>query len=149
MGPGPSNPYPEVMEAFNRPVLGHLDPEFISLLDETNDRLREVWQTNNALTFPISATGSAGMETSFVNFITPGDDVVIGVNGVFGNRMCEVATRAGATVTRVDEDWGRTIDPQRLLDAHPNPSIIAVVHAETSTGVRNDIAELGANKGDS
>ena len=149
MGPGPSNPYPEVMEAFNRPVLGHLDPEFISLLDETNDRLREVWQTNNALTFPISATGSAGMETSFVNFITPGDDVVIGVNGVFGNRMCEVATRAGATVTRVEEDWGRTIDPQRLLDAHPNPSIIALVHAETSTGVRNDIAELGANKGDS
>ena len=149
MGPGPSNPYPEVMEAFNRPVLGHLDPEFISLLDETNDRLREVWQTNNALTFPISATGSAGMETSFVNFITPGDDVVIGVNGVFGNRMCEVATRAGATVTRVEEDWGRTIDPQRLLDAHPNPSIIALVHAETSTGVRNDVAELGANKGDS
>lgn len=148
MGPGPSNPYPEVMEAFARPVLGHLDPEFISLLDETNERLREVWQTNNALTFPISATGSAGMETSFVNFINPGDEVVVGVNGVFGNRMCDVASRAGATVIRVEEEWGRAIDPERLLDAHPNPRMIAVVHAETSTGVRNDIHDLGANKGD-
>jgi len=148
MGPGPSNPYPEVMEAFARPVLGHLDPEFISLLDETNDRLREVWQTKNALTFPISATGSAGMETSFVNFISPGDEVVVGVNGVFGNRMCDVASRAGAVVTKVEEDWGRAIDPERLLAAHPNPKMIAVVHAETSTGVRNDIHDLGAGKGD-
>tara|TARA_Y100001970_G_scaffold116161_2_gene144591 strand:- start:7341 stop:8369 length:1029 start_codon:yes stop_codon:yes gene_type:complete len=136
------------MEAFARPVLGHLDPEFISLLDETNDRLREVWQTKNALTFPISATGSAGMETSFVNFINPGDEVVVGVNGVFGNRMCDVATRAGAIVTKVEEDWGRAIDPERLLAAHPNPKMIAVVHAETSTGVRNDIQDLGAGKGD-
>jgi alanine-glyoxylate transaminase/serine-glyoxylate transaminase/serine-pyruvate transaminase len=136
------------MEAFARPVLGHLDPEFISLLDETNDRLREVWQTKNALTFPISATGSAGMETSFVNFINPGDEVVVGVNGVFGNRMCDVATRAGAVVTKVEEDWGRAIDPERLLAAHPNPKMIAVVHAETSTGVRNDIHDLGAGKGD-
>ncbi len=148
MGPGPSNPYPEVMEAFARPVLGHLDPEFISLLDETNDRLREVWQTKNALTFPISATGSAGMETSFVNFISPGDEVVVGVNGVFGNRMCDVASRAGAVVTKVEEEWGRAIDPERLLAAHPNPKMIAVVHAETSTGVRNDIHDLGAGKGD-
>tara|TARA_B100001142_G_C14240907_1_gene619339 strand:- start:91 stop:1119 length:1029 start_codon:yes stop_codon:yes gene_type:complete len=136
------------MEAFARPVLGHLDPEFISLLDETNDRLREVWQTKNALTFPISATGSAGMETSFVNFISPGDQVVVGVNGVFGNRMCDVASRAGAVVTKVEEDWGRAIDPERLLAAHPNPKMIAVVHAETSTGVRNDIHDLGAGKGD-
>tara|TARA_B100001175_G_scaffold166225_1_gene140933 strand:- start:1859 stop:2887 length:1029 start_codon:yes stop_codon:yes gene_type:complete len=136
------------MEAFARPVLGHLDPEFISLLDETNDRLREVWQTKNALTFPISATGSAGMETSFVNFISPGDEVVVGVNGVFGNRMCDVASRAGAVVTKVEEDWGRAIDPERLLAAHPNPKMIAVVHAETSTGVRNDIHDLGAGKGD-
>tara|TARA_Y100000766_G_scaffold37086_1_gene26920 strand:- start:1778 stop:2806 length:1029 start_codon:yes stop_codon:yes gene_type:complete len=136
------------MEAFARPVLGHLDPEFISLLDETNDRLREVWQTKNALTFPISATGSAGMETSFVNFISPGDEVVVGVNGVFGNRMCDVASRAGAVVTKVEEEWGRAIDPERLLAAHPNPKMIAVVHAETSTGVRNDIHDLGAGKGD-
>ena len=147
MGPGPSNPYPEVIEALTRPVLGHLDPEFISLLDETNERLRTVWRTSNLLTFPISATGSAGMEAAFVNFVQTGDVVVVGVNGVFGNRMCDVAARAGATVIPVEAEWGQAIDPQRLLDAHPNPQIIAVVHAETSTGVRNDIAPLGANKG--
>ena len=148
MGPGPCNPYPEVIEAFTRPVLGHLDPDFLSLLDETNERLRTVWQTNNLLTFPISATGSAGMEAAFVNFVKTGDVVVVGVNGVFGSRMCDVAARAGATVIAVEEEWGRAIDPQRLLDAHPNPQVIAVVHAETSTGVRNEIAPLGANKGD-
>ena len=147
MGPGPSNPYPEVIEALTRPVLGHLDPEFISLLDETNERLRTVWRTSNLLTFPISATGSAGMEAAFVNFVQTGDVGVVGVNGVFGNRMCDVAARAGATVIPVEAEWGQAIDPQRLLDAHPNPQIIAVVHAETSTGVRNDIAPLGANKG--
>lgn len=148
MGPGPCNPYPEVIEAFTRPVLGHLDPEFIPLLDEINERLRTVWRTDNLLTFPVSATGSAGMEAAFVNFVEPGDTVVIGVNGVFGGRMCDVAARCGAQVIEVSEDWGRAIDPQRLLDAHPNPKIIAVVHAETSTGVRNDIAPLGAAKGD-
>ncbi len=148
MGPGPSNPYPEVTEAFARPVLGHLDAEFIALLDETCERLRTVWQTQNSLTFPVSATGSAGMEASFCNFVEPGDTVVIGVNGVFGSRMCDVAGRCGAKVVAVEEAWGRAIDPQRLLDAHPAPKIIAVVHAETSTGVRNDIAPLGHNKGD-
>lgn len=148
MGPGPSNPYPEVIEALGRPVLGHLDPEFIDLLDELNERLRQVFQTGNQLTFPVSATGSAGMEAAFVNFVEPGDNVVIGVNGVFGARMCDVATRAGAQVIEVAEEWGRAIDPQRLIDAHPNPKIIAVVHAETSTGVRNDIAPLGAAKND-
>ena len=148
MGPGPCNPYPEVMAAFARPVLGHLDPEFVALLEETNERLRRVFRTANQLTFPVSATGSAGMEASFVNVVRPGDDVVIGVNGVFGGRMCDVAARAGANVHRVDVEWGKAIDPQQLLDAHPSPRIIAVVHAETSTGVRNDVAELGANKGD-
>ena len=96
MGPGPSNPYPEVMQALARPVLGHLDPEFLTLLDSTNDRLRQVFATRNALTLPVSGTGSAGMEASFVNFVRPGDPVVIGVNGVFGERMCEVADRLGA-----------------------------------------------------
>jgi alanine-glyoxylate transaminase/serine-glyoxylate transaminase/serine-pyruvate transaminase len=148
MGPGPCNPYPEVVAALSRPMLGHLDPEFVALLDETNERLRTVFRTENQLTFPVSATGSAGMEASFVNVVRPGDHVVIGVNGVFGGRMCDVAARAGATVHRVDVEWGKAIDPQQLLDAHPAPRIIAVVHAETSTGVRNDIAELGANKGD-
>ncbi len=96
----------------------------------------------------MSGTGSAGMEAAFVNFVRPGDPVVIGVNGVFGERMCEVAGRLGATVIRVDFDWGRPVDPDRLLGAHPAPSIIAVVQAETSTGVCSEIAPLGAGKGD-
>jgi len=148
MGPGPSNSYPEVTMALAGPVLGHLDPQFLALLDSTNDRLRQVFATTNALTLPLSGTGSAGMEASFVNFVRPGDPVVVGVNGVFGERMCEVASRHGAEVVRVDAEWGEPIDPDRLLAAHPAPSMIAVVHAETSTGVRNDIEQLGKRKGD-
>ncbi len=142
MGPGPGNPHPEVIEAFGRPVLGHLDPDFLSLLDETNDRLRQVWRTANPLTFPVSGTGSAGMEAAFVNVVRDGDAVVVGVNGVFGERMCDVAARCGAEVVRVEAPWGTPIDPEALLAAHPDPAVIAVVHAETSTGVRNDIAPL-------
>jgi alanine-glyoxylate transaminase/serine-glyoxylate transaminase/serine-pyruvate transaminase len=130
------------------PLLGHLDPQFLRLLDDTNDRLRRVFATSNALTLPVSGTGSAGMEASFVNFVRPADPVVVGVNGVFGERMCEVAGRLGADVVRVDAQWGEPIDPHRLLGAHPAPEIIAVVHAETSTGVRNDIEPLGRGKGD-
>jgi alanine-glyoxylate transaminase / serine-glyoxylate transaminase / serine-pyruvate transaminase len=148
MGPGPCNPYPEVAEALSRPMLGHLDPEFVDLLDETCERLRTVFRTANALTLPISGTGSAGMEAAFVNVVRPGDPVVVGVNGVFGERMCEVAARAGAEVTRVEAEWGQPLDPQQLLDAHPAPKVIAVVHAETSTGVRNDVEALGQGKGD-
>jgi len=148
MGPGPGNPYPEVTAAFTRPLLGHLDPDFLALLDETNDRLRQVWHTANPLTFPVSGTGSAGMEAAFVNVVRPGDPVVVGVNGVFGERMCDVASRCGAEVIRVEAPWGAPLDPQALLDAHPAPAVIAVVHAETSTGVRNDVACLGTGKGD-
>ena len=148
MGPGPSNPYPEVTMALAGPILGHLDPQFLALLDGTNERLRRVFATTNALTLPISGTGSAGMEAAFVNVVRPGDPVVIGVNGVFGERMCEVAGRCGADVVRVDAPWGSAIDPDSLLAAHPSPAVIAVVHAETSTGVRNDIEPLGRQKGD-
>ena len=148
MGPGPSNPYPEVTMALAGPVLGHLDPQFLALLDDTNDRLRQVFGTANPLTLPVSGTGSAGMEASFVNFARPGDAVVIGVNGVFGERMCDVAGRCGAEVVRVEAEWGEALDPERLLTAHPAPSIIAVVHAETSTGVRNEVEPLGRGKGD-
>jgi alanine-glyoxylate transaminase/serine-glyoxylate transaminase/serine-pyruvate transaminase len=107
-----------------------------------------VFRTENALTLPISGTGSAGMEAAFVNVVRPGDVVVVGVNGVFGERMCEVAARCGAEVVRVEAEWGQPIDPAQLLDAHPSPAVIAVVHAETSTGVRNDIEPLGDGKGD-
>lgn len=148
MGPGPGNPYPEVTEAMVRPLLGHLDPEFIALLDETNDRLRHAWRTDNALTFAISGTGSAGMEASFVNVVNPGEVVVVGVNGAFGERMCEVARRCGAEVVRVEAPWGEPLDPEAVLSAHPDPAVIAVVHAETSTGVRNDVGCLAHGKGD-
>jgi aspartate aminotransferase-like enzyme len=148
LGPGPSNLYPEVLAAQAQPILGHLDPVFLTLLDETCERLRQVFRTANRLTLPISATGSAGMEASFVNVVEPGDVVVIGVNGVFGNRMCDVASRCGAEVVRVDAPWGEPLDPAAVLAAHPEPKVIAVVHAETSTGVRNDIEPLGRRKGD-
>ena len=148
MGPGPCNPYPEAVEGLTRPMLGHLDPDFISVLDETCDRLRAVWKTDNALTLPVSGTGSAGMEAAFVNLVGPGDTVVVGVNGLFGERMCDVARRCRADVVRVDADWGTPLDPQAVLAAHPNPKVIALVHAETSTGVRNDVASVAAGKGD-
>jgi alanine-glyoxylate transaminase/serine-glyoxylate transaminase/serine-pyruvate transaminase len=147
LGPGPSNPYPEVTAAFARPLLGHLDPDFLAILDETCDRLRTVFRTKNPLTLPISGTGSAGMEACFVNLLEPGDSVIVGVNGVFGERMCEVARRCGANVVRVESAWGSAIDPQRLLDAQralPSARAVAVVHAETSTGVENEIAPLRA-----
>jgi alanine-glyoxylate transaminase / serine-glyoxylate transaminase / serine-pyruvate transaminase len=148
MGPGPCNPYPEVTAALGRPLLGHLDPEFLTLLDETSERLRRAFRTVNELTFPVSATGSGGMETAFVNFVSPGDVVVVGVNGLFGARMCEVARRLGAEVVRVDAPWGEPLDPEVLLAAHSSPAMIALVHAETSTGVRNEIEPVGQGKGD-
>lgn len=148
MGPGPCNPYPEAVEGLARPMLGHLDPDFIAVLDETCDRLRAVWKTENALTLPVSGTGSAGMEAAFVNLVGPGDTVVVGVNGLFGERMCDVAGRCGAEVVRVEAQWGTPLDPQALLEAHPAPKLIALVHAETSTGVRNDVAAVAAGKGD-
>ena len=148
MGPGPCNPYPEATAGLSRPLLGHLDPDFLALLDETCDRLRTVWATGNALTLPVSGTGSAGMEAAFVNLVGPGDVVVIGVNGLFGERMCDVAGRCGATVVRVDAPWGEPLDPAAVVAAHPAPKLIAAVHAETSTGVENDVASIAAGKGD-
>jgi aspartate aminotransferase-like enzyme len=148
MGPGPCNPYPEATAGLARPMLGHLDPEFIEILDETCERLRTVWGTTNALTLPVSGTGSAGMEAAFVNLVGPGDAVVIGVNGLFGERMCDVASRCGAEVVRVDGPWGEPLDPEAVLAAHPAPKVIALVHAETSTGVRNDVAAVAAGKGE-
>ena len=148
MGPGPCNPYPEAIEALGRPMLGHLDPEFLALLDDVCEQLRSLFGTRNALTIPISGTGSAGMETCIVNVLGPGDVAVIGVNGVFGHRMCEVAARTGAEVIRVDYEWGSPVTADRLLAAHPDPDLIGMVHAETSTGVRSDIEPVAEGKGD-
>lgn len=147
-GPGPCNPYPEATVALSRPLLGHLDPVFIDIMDEVCEGLREMWGTRNARTLPLSATGSGGMEAAFVNAVEPGDVVVVGVNGLFGERMCDLAERCGAEVVRVDFEWGTPVDPERITSAHPNPKIIAVVHAETSTGVRSDIQAIGERKGD-
>lgn len=142
-GPGPTNPYAEATAGLARPLLGHLDPEFLAIMDQTCDRLRAVWGTDNARTLPLSATGSAGMEAAFVNTVHPGDVVVVAVNGLFGVRMCDVAARCGAEVIPVEHEWGHPVDPEKVLAAHPSPAVVAAVHAETSTGVRSDIAALG------
>jgi len=147
-GPGPYNTYPEATDALARPLLGHLDPAFLAIMDEACEMLRTVWGTTNARTLPISATGSAGMEAAFVNTVHDGDVVVVAVNGLFGQRMCDVAARCGAEVVAVEHEWGQPVDVDRVLSAHPAPAIIAAVHAETSTGVRSDIAALGAGKGE-
>src|ERR687886_1300018 len=148
LGPGPSNPYPEAVAALGSPLLGHLDPLFLQVLDETSERLREVFGTANRRTLPLSATGSAGMEAAFVNLVHPGDVVVVAVNGLFGQRMVDLASRCGAEVIAVEHEWGQPVDAERVLGAHPSPKLIAAVHAETSTGVRSDLAPLAAGKGD-
>lgn len=113
LGPGPTNPYPEATAALAQPLLGHLDPVFLAMLDETCDRLRALYRTENRRTLPLSATGSAGMEAAFVNTVGAGDVVVVGVNGLFGVRMCDVASRCGAEVVRVDAPWGQPLDVLR------------------------------------
>jgi alanine-glyoxylate transaminase/serine-glyoxylate transaminase/serine-pyruvate transaminase len=146
MGPGPSDVPAEVLEALSRPTIGHLDPEFLRLLDETQAMLRQVFGTSNALTLPISATGSAGMEACFVNLLERGDHALICRNGVFGGRMAEVAKRCGAEVTVVDAPWGRAIDPDAVMEAAKNRAfkVLALVHAETSTGVLQDLTPFRA-----
>jgi len=144
MGPGPSSVDPRVLEALAHPTLGHLDPAFLSLLDDLCSRLRRVYGTQNSLTLPMSGTGSLGMETCLVNLIEPGDRVLVGVNGVFGTRMCEVARRAGAEVSSVEAPWGNPLDLEDLRRAlRQGPfKALCVVHAETSTGVLQDLAPL-------
>ncbi|HEX4249685.1 MAG TPA: aminotransferase class V-fold PLP-dependent enzyme, partial [Pseudonocardia sp.] len=147
LGPGPSNPYPEAVEALGRPVLGHLDPEYLALMAEISDRLRAVFGTANELTLPVSGTGSAGMEACLASLLQTGETAIIGVNGYFGERLCEVASRGGAQVVRVEAPWGTALDPADLLGAqraNPGARLLAVVAAETSTGVRNDVAPLAA-----
>ena len=144
MGPGPSNVAPTVLQAMAMPLLGHLDPVFVKMMDEIKAMLRAVFLTKNEMTFPVSGTGSAGMEFCFVNLIEPGDEVVIGVNGVFGNRMVDVAERCGAKVTKVESPWGRIIEPQQIADALKarRPKLVAIVHAETSTGALTPVEEI-------
>lgn len=145
MGPGPSDVSPRILEAMGKPTIGHLDPEFIRMMDEMKSLIQYAMQTNNDLTFCVSAPGSAGMETCFANLLEPGDTAIICVNGVFGCRMIENVTRCGATAIRVDDDWGKTVNPEKLEEAlknNPNAKLVAFVHAETSTGVRSDAETL-------
>ena len=146
MGPGPSDVPGRVLQALSRPTIGHLDPEFLSVLDETQAMLRELFGTDNALTLPMSATGSAGMETCFVNLLERGDRALICRNGVFGGRMAEVARRCGAEVTMIEAPWGAAIDPDQVATAAKGQSfkVLAVVHAETSTGVLQDLSPFRA-----
>jgi len=144
MGPGPSDVPPRVLQAMSAPCIGHLDPYFLTVMDQTQTLLRYLFQTENALTLPVSGTGSAGMETCFVNLIEPGDEVVVCVNGVFGVRMTDIVNRLGGRLVQVDAQWGRAVDPEAVREAVKgrSPKIIAVVHAETSTGVRQPLEDL-------
>jgi len=145
MGPGPSDIHPRVLQALGRPVIGHLDPEFIFMMDEIKGLLHYAFQTTNQMTLPVSAPGSAGMESCFVNLVEPGDSVIVCVNGVFGGRMVENVERCGATAIKVEDDWGKPVDLNKLEDAlKANPGIkaVAFVHAETSTGVQSDAAAI-------
>jgi alanine-glyoxylate transaminase/serine-glyoxylate transaminase/serine-pyruvate transaminase len=145
MGPGPSDVAPGVLAAMSQTLVGHLDPAFVKMMDEIKSMLREVFQTKNEMTFPVSGTGSAGMEFCFVNLIEPGDEVIIGVNGVFGTRMCDVAERCGARVTKLEAEWGRIIEPEKVKEALakvPKPKLVAIVHAETSTGALTPPEEI-------
>ena len=145
MGPGPSDVHPRVLEALSRPTIGHLDPAFIRMMDEIKELLQYAFQTNNAMTMPVSAPGSAGMETCFVNLVEPGDKVIVCQNGVFGGRMKENVERCGGIAVMVEDNWGEAIDINKLeaaLKAHNDARIVAMVHAETSTGVQSDVAVL-------
>lgn len=145
LGPGPSEVHPRVLAALGRPTIGHLDPTFLTQLDEVQAGLRRVFRTQNRVTLPISGTGSAGMEACFANLIEDGDDVVIGVNGVFGTRMADVATRLGARVVPVHAEWGGVIPAEAVREALrrcPRPRLVGLIHAETSTGAWQPVPDI-------
>ena len=145
LGPGPSDVHPRVLEAMSRPTIGHLDPLFVTMMDEVKVLLQYAFQTENALTLPVSAPGSAGMETCFVNLVEPGDRVVVCQNGVFGGRMKENVERCGGIPVTVEDPWGSAVDPGKVEHAfatHRDARILAFVHAETSTGAQSDAQAL-------
>lgn len=145
MGPGPSDAHPRVLKAMATPLIGHLDPEFLHIMDEIKEMVQLTFQTKNQLTFVVSAPGSAGMETCLVNLLEPGDEAVICINGVFGTRMADIAERCGAKVIRVNAPWGEPIPAAAVEEAlaSSKPKLVSIVHAETSTGVRQPLEEIG------
>ena len=144
LGPGPSDAHPRVLKAMSTPLIGHLDPEFVAIMDDIKQMVQATFQTKNHLSFVVSAPGSAGMETCLVNLLEPGDEAVICIHGVFGNRMADIAERCGAKVIKVEAAWGDPIDPQQLAAALKtcSPKLVAIVHAETSTGVLQPLEEI-------
>ncbi|MEQ8412932.1 MAG: alanine--glyoxylate aminotransferase family protein [Imperialibacter sp.] len=145
MGPGPSDAHPRVLKAMSSPLIGHLDPEFVRMMDEVKSMVQQTLLTKNNLTFVVSAPGSAGMETCLVNLLEPGDECIICVNGVFGGRMVDIAERCGAKVHRIDTDWGKVTEVsqiKKVLDVCPKPKLVAIVHAETSTGAMQPLQEI-------
>ncbi|MGH2759496.1 MAG: pyridoxal-phosphate-dependent aminotransferase family protein [Actinomycetota bacterium] len=148
MGSGPSNVPPSVLQALARPITGLLDPELLAVLDEISDRLREVFRTRNQMTFAVSGTGSAGMEAALVNLLEPGDEAIVCVNGVFGGRLADVASRCGASVVQIEVPWGEPVadaDVVLALEEHPGAKLFALVHAETSTGVAQPIDAIASS----
>ncbi|MEM4410000.1 MAG: alanine--glyoxylate aminotransferase family protein, partial [Candidatus Caldarchaeum sp.] len=146
MGPGPSNVHWRVYRALATPIIGHLDPSFLSIMDEISSMLRAIFKTQNRLTIPISGTGSSGMEACFVNILEPGDKAIVCVNGLFGERMVDVASRCGARVIRIDEPWGKSFKPERVIESlkkNKDAKLLAIVHAETSTGVLQPLSAIG------
>ncbi len=146
LGPGPSDVPARVLSALARPTIGHLDPVFLQLMDDIRAKLKQVFRTKNEMTLAVSGTGSAGMETLFVNTIEPGDKVLVAVNGVFGGRMKDVAERCGADVETIDAPWGQVFDQDKVIAAinRVKPKAFAIVHAETSTGAHQPVDRLGA-----
>jgi alanine-glyoxylate transaminase/serine-glyoxylate transaminase/serine-pyruvate transaminase len=147
MGPGPSDVPQRILDAMARPTIGHLDPAFTDMMEQTKTLLRYAFQTGNKLTFPVSGPGSVGMETCFVNLVEPGDKVIVCVNGVFGGRMLENVKRAGGVPVVVEDAWGRAVDPAKVeaaFSSNPDAKMLAFVHAETSTGAQSDGAALAA-----
>src|SRR5690349_9412530 len=144
LGPGPSPVEERVLAAMSAPMLGHLDPLFLKCMDDIQEMLRYVFETDNRVTIPISATGSAGMEAALVNVIEPGDEVVVCIHGVFGERMRDIVERAGGRAIVVEAKWGEAIDPKKIEAALDScrPRALAIVHAETSTGVLQDLSGL-------
>ena len=144
LGPGPSNVHPRVLRAMATPLVGHLDPEFITIMDETKRLLQYVFQTDNYLTLPVSGTGSAGMEAALCNLIEPGDKVVVCVKGLFGERMCDIVTRCQGELIRVEAEWGRIIEPEQVESALKGSKVklVAIVHGETSTGVLQPLTDI-------
>jgi len=145
MGPGPSNVDPRVLKAMTMPLLGYLDPDFLGIMDKTMDMLRHLFQTKNTLTIPVSGTGTAGMEAAICNVIQEGDPVLVCVNGFFGQRMTDMVQRCGGKLITVEADWGRIIPPEKVKAAleKERPKVVAIVHAETSTGVLQPLEEIG------